>query len=173
VSEQAPHSRHSLPRTFPVPYLVGFASLRTWYYYTIWENYTRRGSVDVRQGLSRRERQIVEAVYRLGEASVAEVLDELPDPPGYDSVRTTLRLLEEKEILQHRREGIRYLYSPVLDKASAREGVLRNLVRTFFDGSAHAAVLALIELEQGEVSDEEVARLRVLLNEHDAAEGGA
>ena len=121
--------------------------------------------MDVREGLSRRERQIVEAVYRLGEGSVADVLEELLDPPGYDSVRTTLRLLEKKGVLQHRRDGIRYLYQPVMDTASAREGVLRNLVRTFFDGSAHAAVLALIKLEAGEVSEDEMAQLRRLLRD--------
>lgn len=126
---------------------------------------------DLRKRLTRRERQIVEAVYRLGEASVAEVQEQIPDPPGYDAVRTTMRLLEEKEVLRHRRDGHRYVYRPVVEKSEARLGALRELVRTFFDGSAEAAVLALLKLERGEATDQELERLHRLLEEDEAARG--
>lgn len=122
--------------------------------------------------MTRRERQIVEAVYRLGDATVAEVQEEIADPPGYDSVRTMMRLLEEKGVLRHRRDGQRYVYRPVVEKAQARQGALRELVRTFFDGSAEAAALALLKLERGEPTDAELARLRRLLEENAAAEEG-
>jgi predicted transcriptional regulator len=127
---------------------------------------------DPRKRLTRRERQIVEAVYRLGDATVAEVQEEIADPPGYDSVRTMMRLLEEKGVLRHRRDGQRYVYRPVVEKAQARQGALRELVRTFFDGSAEAAALALLKLERGEPTDAELARLRRLLEENAAAEEG-
>ena len=120
--------------------------------------------------LSRRERQIVEALYRLGEATVAGVQAEIPDPPGYDSVRTMMRLLEAKGLLEHRRDGRRYVYRPMLEKAEARQSALRDLVRTFFNDSAEAAALALLKLERGESTDEELARLRRLLEQEQSRE---
>lgn len=129
--------------------------------------------VDPRKKLARRERQIVEAVYRLGEATVAEVQKEILDPPGYDSVRTSMRLLEEKGVLRHRRDGKRYVYRPIVAKAQARQGALRELVRTFFDGSAEAAALALLKLEPGGATDAELARLRRMLDEDEATEEGS
>jgi predicted transcriptional regulator len=83
-----------------------------------------------------------------------------------------MRLLEEKGVLRHRRDGQRYVYRPVVEKAQARQGALRELVRTFFDGSAEAAALALLKLERGEPTDAELARLRRLLEENAAAEEG-
>lgn len=126
--------------------------------------------MDPRTGLSRRERQVVEAVYRLDEATVAEVQAELADPPGYDAVRTTLRLLEEKGVLRHRRRGQRYVYRPVMAKSRARQGALRELVRTFFEGSAEAAALALLKLEHGDGAGEEIDRLRRLVDGEEADE---
>ena len=120
--------------------------------------------MDPRRELSRRERQILEVVYRRGEASVSEVLSELSDPPGYDSVRTTLRFLEEKGVVRHRRDGQRYMYSAVVRKERAREGALRELVRTFFDGSARAAALALLKLDKRDLDPAELARLMALLD---------
>ena len=128
---------------------------------------------DPRRRLSRRERQIAEALYRLGEGTVAEVRDEIPDPPGYDAVRTTMRLLEQKGVLSHRREGQRYVYRPVVEKGEARSGALREMVRTFFDGSAGAAALALVKLARGEATDAELEGLRRLLDgADDEVEGG-
>jgi predicted transcriptional regulator len=120
--------------------------------------------------LSRRERQILEAVYRLGEPTVAEVREDIPDPPGYDSIRTTMRLLEEKGILRHRRDGQRYVYSATVEKGAARRSALHELVRTFFDGSSEAAALALLELEREDAGDEELERLRRSLADDDAIE---
>ena len=98
--------------------------------------------MDPRKQLSRRERQILDAVYRLGEGTVADVREQIPDPPGYDSIRTTMRLLEEKGILSHRSDGPRYVYQATVEKGAARRSALHELVRTFFDGSAEAAALA-------------------------------
>jgi BlaI family transcriptional regulator, penicillinase repressor len=127
--------------------------------------------LDPRRKLSRRERQVLDAVYRLGEASVAEVLAEITDPPGYDSVRTVMRLLTEKGVLRYRQDGQRYLYSAVVEKGKARQGALEELVRTFFGGSARAAALALLELQGDDASEAEIERLRLLLAEE--GEGAA
>jgi BlaI family penicillinase repressor len=126
--------------------------------------------VDPRRHLSRRERQILEAVYRLSEATVAEVRDQIPDPPGYDSIRTTMRLLEDKGILRHRQDGQRYVYRATVEKGDARQSALNELVRTFFDGSAEAAALALLGLDRDEVSDRELQRLRSRLSEDESTE---
>lgn len=120
--------------------------------------------------LSPRERQIMEAVFRRGEATVVEVRDEIPDPPGYDAVRTTMRLLEEKGFLLHRQEGPRYVYRAALDKGTVRHGALENLVRTFFDGSAWSAAVALLELESPEPAEEEIEDLRALIAEAERGE---
>src|SRR5450432_3529489 len=89
--------------------------------------------------LGRRERQIVEILYRLGKAGVAEVRASLPDPPTYSAVRGMLGLLEEKGHVRHQRDGMRYVYSPVIAPTKARQSALRHLVSTFFDGSSLAA----------------------------------
>ena len=118
---------------------------------------------DVKQPpLSRRERQIMEIVYRLGSATSAEVLELLPDPPSYSAVRAMLRILEEKGHLTHRHDGPRYVYSPVVPRTTARQSALRSLVKTFFDGSATQAVAALLDMSEsrlsGDVADQ-LARL--------------
>lgn len=109
--------------------------------------------------LARRERQIVEAVYRLGRASVNEVLEELQDPPSYSTVRAMLGKLEQKGHLKHEEEGRRYVYLPAVSPDRARRVALRNLVHTFFDGSAEAAVLALVKLSDARLSDDVLKRL--------------
>jgi len=109
--------------------------------------------------LGRRERQIVEAVYRLGNATVNEVLAELPDPPSYSAVRAMLGKLERKGYVKHESEGPRYVYLPVVSTQSARKNALTHLVDTFFDGSAEQAVLALIQLADTKVPPEVLERL--------------
>lgn len=94
--------------------------------------------------LSRRERQIMDVLYRLQEASAQEVLDELPDPPSYSTVRALLARLLEKQLVVHRQEGARYIYAPAVAVTEARDSALRRLVTTFFDGSAAQAVSALL-----------------------------
>src|SRR5579872_5645169 len=96
--------------------------------------------------LGRRERQIVDVLYRLGKATVAEVLASLPDPPTYSAVRGMLNLLEEKGYVRHKRDGMRYVYSPAIAPSKARQSALRQVVSTFFAGSPLAAAAALLEM---------------------------
>jgi BlaI family penicillinase repressor len=111
--------------------------------------------------LGRRERQIMDAVYRLGRATVAEVRAELADPPTYSAVRGMLRFLEDKGLLRHEQDGVRYVYIPTVAPAKARRSALRHLVRTFFGGSAQEAMAAL--LEDTRLSEEELERLERLV----------
>ena len=109
--------------------------------------------------LGRRERQIVEAVYRLGRATVNDVLEVLPDPPSYSAVRAMLGKLEHKGFLKHEQEGPRYVYVPAVSTERARQNALTHLINTFFDGSAERAVLALIQLSDTEVTADVLERL--------------
>lgn len=113
--------------------------------------------------LSRRERQIMDVVYRLGQATAAEVLAELPEPPSYSAVRAMLRLLEEKGHVRHEQDGPRYVYLPTVNRDKARRSAMRHLVRTFFDGSTEDAVAALLQNDAG-ISDEELSRLAKLID---------
>ena len=113
--------------------------------------------------LSRRERQIMDVVYRLGQATAAEVLAEMPEPPSYSAVRAMLRLLEEKGHVRHEQDGPRYVYLPTVNRDKARKSAMRHLVRTFFDGSTEDAVAALLQNDAG-ISDEELARLAKLID---------
>src|SRR5881396_955531 len=106
--------------------------------------------------LSRRERQIMDVVYRLGQASAAEVLENMPDPPGYSAVRAMLRLLEEKGYLRHDQAGPRYVYLPTLSRDKARQSALKQLVQTFFDNSTEQTVAALLDMSKSTLSDEEL-----------------
>ncbi len=115
--------------------------------------------------LGRRERQIAETVYRLGEASVAQVRAELPDPPSYSAVRAMLGLLVEKGVLRFRRDGKRYVYRPATPKEKARRFALRNLVATFFGGRATDAVAALLEISAADLSPAELDRIRLLIEQ--------
>ena len=115
--------------------------------------------------LSRRERQITEVVYRLGQATVSDVLEHLPDPPSYSSVRTLLRILEEKGHLKHVQKGPRYVYMPLVSRNRARKTALRHLLQTFFDGSPHSAVAALLDMEASKLSREELERLVAMIEE--------
>ncbi len=113
--------------------------------------------------LGRRERQIVEVLYRLGKASVAEVRAHLPDPPSYSAVRGMLNLLEEKGHVRHRRNGIRYVYVPSIAPNKAGQSALRHLVSTFFEGSPVAAAAALLEMSDTRLSPEEKDHLSALI----------
>ena len=107
--------------------------------------------------LSRRERQIMDIVYARGQATAAEVTAALPDPPSYSAVRALLRILEQKGHLRHQQDGPRYVFLPIVSRDRARRSALRNLVKTFFDGSTAQAAAALID--QGQLSDAEFDRL--------------
>jgi predicted transcriptional regulator len=115
--------------------------------------------------LGRRERQIMDAIHRGGEATVGEVLAALRDPPSYSSVRTMLRLLESKGYLTHRQEGVRYVYRPTQSLVKTRTSALKHVLNTFFGGSTSDAVAALIELAPGELTDDEVEQLQEIIRE--------
>ena len=115
--------------------------------------------------LGRRERQILDVVYRLGRATVAEVRAELPDPPSYSAVRGMLNLLREKGHLTHVADGLRYVYLPVVDPSEARRSALAHVVRTFFGGSQAEAASALFDLPDHKLSREELARLSRLVQQ--------
>src|SRR4051812_25559155 len=112
--------------------------------------------------LSRRERQIMDVIYRRGRATAAEVLDDIPGPPSYSAVRAMLRLLEEKGHVRHEQDGPRYVYLPTVNRAKARRSAMRHLVRTFFDGSTEDAVAALLEGD-ARMGDDELERLARLI----------
>ena len=112
------------------------------------------------EALTRRERQVMDILFRRGEATVAEVMADLPDPPTYSAVRSILRILEEKGLITHQEDGPRYVYLPAMNTERAREDALRHVIRTFFDGSTEQAVTALLKISDAQVSDAEVARLR-------------
>ena len=114
-------------------------------------------------GLGARERQIMDAIYELGEGSVAEVLAKLPDPPSYSSVRTMIRLLESKGLLNHRREGTKYVYRPAHSPEVAKRSALKHLMRTFFGGSATDAVAALLDSSVATLTEHDVERLERLI----------
>ena len=115
--------------------------------------------------LSRRERQIMEILYASGEATAAEVLERLPDPPGYSAVRAMLRILENKGHVRHVSEGTRYVYRPTVSRDRARVGAMKTLVTTFFGGSTEKAMAALLDLGKTDLSEEELSRLSSLIEE--------
>jgi len=116
-----------------------------------------------RSALSRRERQIMDAIYRVGEATAQDVLDQITDPPSYSAVRALLRILESKGHVRHRRDGPRYVYQPTVPRDRARTSALRQIVRTFFDGSAGAAAAALLDLSRDDLTADELAQLEALV----------
>jgi predicted transcriptional regulator len=105
--------------------------------------------------LSRRERQIMDVVYRHGHATAAEIHDELPDPPVPAAVRTLLRILEEKGHLRHEKEGPRHIYFPVTPRNVAQRSAVRHLIGTFFNGSRAAAVAALLDDSERPLTSDE------------------
>ena len=113
--------------------------------------------------LTRREREIMDILYRRGHATAQEVLDELSDPPSYSAVRTLLRLLEERGHVKHAQDGPRYVYTPTVTRREARKSALLHVVRTFFDGSAPAAMAALVETSKSKLSKNELDELADLI----------
>ena len=120
--------------------------------------------------LTRRERQIMDSVYRRGSATAAEVLQDLPDPPSYSAVRAMLRKLHGKGYLTSAQDGPRYVYSAVIPRDEARESAMQRLVRTFFGGSPARAVAALLDSPSTQLSDGELDELAVLIDQ--ARRGG-
>ena len=119
--------------------------------------------------LGKRERQIMDIVYRRGRATAADVLDDLPDPPTYSTVRAMLRYLEDKGQLRHEQDGPRYVYLPTAPADAVRGSALSHVVRTFFDGSVSLAVATLLESKP--LSRDEYRRLSRLLDNAQDEEG--
>jgi predicted transcriptional regulator len=109
--------------------------------------------------LSRRERQIIDILYAHGQATAAEVLAALPDPPGYSAVRAMLRILEEKGHVRHEQDGPRYIYLPTIGRENAKKSAMRHMLQTFFDGSASQAISTLLDDQDASLSDAELDRL--------------
>jgi predicted transcriptional regulator len=122
--------------------------------------------------LSRRERQIMDIVYRLGRASVGDVMEQLSGEPAYSTVRAQLRVLEEKGHLRHEEHGLRYVYLPKVPRHVVRQSALKHLVDTFFEGSAGKAVAALLGKEGFKISEEELQRISELIEEAKKEEKG-
>jgi len=118
---------------------------------------------NARPPLARRERQIMDLIYRRGRATAAEVHAGLADPPGYSAIRALLRVLEIKGHLRHVVDGPRYVYLPTVPRERARESALRQLVNTFFDGSSAAAAAALLDLSDARIDQAELKRLAALV----------
>ena len=118
-----------------------------------------------RATFSRRERQIMDIIYEMKEATVQQVLERLPSPPSYSAVRALLRVLENKGHLTHRQEGPRYIYSPLLSKDMARRSALQHLMKTFFDNSTEDVVAALLDIAEDNLSKEDLRRLVEMIEE--------
>lgn len=115
--------------------------------------------------LSRRERQMMDIIYRLEEASAKDVMNNLEDPPSYSSVRTLLRKLVEKGHISHRESGLKYVYYPLVERKAASKSALSNIVKTFFSGSPLLAVNSLLDLTNEDISDQELQQLEKLIKE--------
>jgi BlaI family penicillinase repressor len=123
----------------------------------------RRQGMNGQKNLSRRERQIMDIIYELNEATATQVLERLPNPPSYSAVRALLRVLEEKGHLSHKQDGPRYVFVPTLPRDEARENALKHLVNTFFDGSTEQVVAALLDISDEKLSEDDYQRLSQLI----------
>ncbi|HJQ70761.1 MAG TPA: BlaI/MecI/CopY family transcriptional regulator [Blastocatellia bacterium] len=115
--------------------------------------------------LSRRERQIMDIIYKRAQATAAEVMENLPDPPSYSAVRAMLRLLEEKGYLKHEQDGLRYVYLPTVSREKARQSALKQMLQTFFDDSTEDAVATLLDISKSKLSKADLDRLSKLIDE--------
>jgi len=123
-------------------------------------------------GLSRREREVLDALHRLGSATAAEVLEAMPDPPSYSAVRSILHILEEKGHATHQEEGKRYLYLPAEPRHVAAKKALDQVMHTFFAGSLESAVKTFLDDRETDVTDEELDRLSKLIEQAKQAKEG-
>ena len=122
-------------------------------------------------GLSRREREIMEILHRAGKATATEVMEALPDPPSYSAVRSILRVLEEKGHIRHEEDGKRYLYRPTEARNTAARSALRNVVQNFFGGSLESAVKTFLSDTDVSLSEEELARMAEVIDRARKSEG--
>jgi BlaI family penicillinase repressor len=117
--------------------------------------------------LSRREREIMDILFELGEVNAREILDQMSEPPGYSAIRAMLAKLVQKGSVQFRQDRNRYLYSPTVARAQARESALKHLVKTFFDNSPALAANALLGMDGDSLDPGELARLRAMVDQID------
>jgi BlaI family transcriptional regulator, penicillinase repressor len=117
------------------------------------------------QQLSRRERQIMDILYRRGKSSAAEVREAMPDAPSYSAVRAMLRILEEKGHVKHQAEGLKYVYSPALAREKATRSALRHIMATFFDDSPEQIVAALLDVSSTRLTREELDRMGQMIEQ--------
>ena len=117
------------------------------------------------ENLSRREREMMDIIYKSGRATAAEVKDAMASPPSYSAVRATLRVLVEKGHLSHKEDGPRYVYLPTVPADQARQSALQRVLRTFFDGSTKNAVAALLDMGASKLSPDELERLGQMIEE--------
>lgn len=122
-----------------------------------------KAKTKLEETLSRRERQVMDILFRRGEATVADVMGDLPDPPTYSAVRSVLRILVEKDLVTHREDGPRYVYLPAVSPNRARDEALSHVVRTFFDGSTEQAMTALLRMSDTRIPDAGIERLQELV----------
>jgi len=115
--------------------------------------------------LSGRERQIMDIIFKLGEATASEVLENLPDNPNYSTVRALLRILESKGHLQHKQDGPRYVFYPTVSRERAGQAAIKHLLTTFFNNSVEGAVATLLDVSKNQLSDTEFERLRQLIEQ--------
>lgn len=113
--------------------------------------------------LSNRERQIMDILYREGQATAADVREQLPDPPSYSAVRATLRILEEKGQVRHEQDGPRYLFRPAVTRDKAKRNAVRHLLQTFFEGSPELAVATLLDESASQLTEGDFNRLQDLI----------
>lgn len=113
--------------------------------------------------LSRREREMMNIIFRNGKATATEVMEGMSDPPSYSAVRATLRVLEQKGHLRHQHDGTRYVYTPTVNMDKARRSALDQLLTTFFDGSAATVVATLLENSKDDMTAEELDRLSAMI----------
>lgn len=117
------------------------------------------------EGLSRREREMMNIIFRSGKATASEVLEAMAEPPSYSAVRATLRVLEQKGHLRHQHDGTRYVYIPTVNRDKARISALDQLLNTFFEGSAASVVATLLEQSRDQMTPDELDRLSILIEQ--------
>jgi BlaI family penicillinase repressor len=125
------------------------------------------------QDLSRRERQLMDAIFQSGEATAAEVLERMPDPPSYTAVRTMLRILEDKGLIEHRSDGRRYVYKPRLSSRLEGRSAFQRVLRVFFGGSLEQALAAHLSDPGTRLDTQELERMRALIEELGGQPGSA
>ncbi len=123
------------------------------------------------KGLSRRERQVMDILFRLGQASAQDVMDALPDPPSYSATRALLSTLEQKKlIVVHSKDSRKYIYKPAIAEKKAKRSALSNLLHTFFEGRPEKLVAALLDPTDQKLSNDEIERIRLLISQQSSNE---